>query len=77
MHAGNRALFVLSASFIVLAFVLRVIVPEELFVLWGRPWGSHYVHMGWLAFWAFLVVGLVLGLAVTLKIAWRALRQRL
>lgn len=77
MHARNSALCILSASFIVLALVLPVIVPGALFVPWGRPWGSHYVRLGWLAFWAFLVVGLLVGLAVTLKIAWRALRQHL
>lgn len=66
----NRTLPILSAAFIVLALVLRVIAPRTTwFIAWGWPLGSHYIRMALLGFWVLLVAGLIVGVIATLKIA--------
>ena len=69
MQTGNRTLPILSAAFIVLAFVVRMIVPRTTwFVAWGWPPGSHYVRLAWLGSWVLLVAGLIMGVIALLKI---------
>ena len=69
----SRTLSILSIASIVCGFILRVVVPETLFLPFGRPFGSHYVRAGWLAFWVLLIVGLLTGVVVFLRIAVRKL----
>jgi hypothetical protein len=68
MHIANKTLSIFAAALIVLAVILRNVVPSRLCSPWGRPYGSHYVHTSWLAFWAFLIAGLVLGGNIVLRI---------
>jgi len=69
----SRTLCILSIASIVCGFILRVVIPETLFLPFGRPFGSHYVRAGWLGFWVFLVVGLLAGAAMFLRLTIRKL----
>jgi hypothetical protein len=62
------SLAILAATLLVLGVILRSALPATLFVPWGRPFGSHYVRVGWLAFWVFLIAGLAVGLIVVVKL---------
>jgi hypothetical protein len=73
MDRASRILSVLSVTLVVCAFILRVAVPQTLFLPFGRPFGSHYVRAGWLAFWVFLIVGLLVGAVAFLRVTIRKL----
>jgi hypothetical protein len=53
---------------IVLAFVLRAVIPQT----FRLGVGSRYYRPDSLAFWVFLAAGLVLGIIVVLKIIMRS-----
>ena len=59
-----KLLSILAAVLVVLAFVVKAIVPQNLFLPGGWPPGSHWYQAGWVMFWAFLIAGLALGLVV-------------
>jgi TRAP-type C4-dicarboxylate transport system permease small subunit len=66
-----KALSILTAILIVLAFVLRAIIPSTRFVPGGWPLGSHWYRASWVAFWFFLSAGIVTGLVLTIRAAVR------
>jgi hypothetical protein len=59
---------ILAAAFLVLAFVLRAVVPRTLY-RW--PIGNHYYRADAILFRAFLVAGLVIAGIVMLKLLLR------
>ena len=61
----NGKLSIFSGAFVVLAFVLRALIPDNQFLPWGS---SHYVRSSWLVFQLFLLIGTGSGLVVALKI---------
>ena len=61
----NGKLSIFSGAFVVLAFVLRALIPDNQFLSWG---GSDYVRSSWLVFQLFLLIGTGSGLVVALKI---------
>jgi branched-subunit amino acid permease len=66
-----KALSVLAAVLIVLAFVFRSVVPQNLFLPGGWPLGSHWYRTSWVAFWFFLISGVVVALTAIIKVAAR------
>ena len=68
---SNGALLIVAATLVTLAVVLRNLVPPSLRVVWGRPFGSHYVRVDSLVFWWFLVAGLFVGLIGIFKASRR------
>jgi hypothetical protein len=68
MHTGNRLLPILAAVFIVLAFVLRAVLPATVLRI---GLGRRFYTPGQVAFWVFLVAGLVTAEIVILKITVR------
>jgi len=71
MQTGPKILSILATVFILLAFVLRAVIPRDLFLPGGWPLGSHWYRMGWVSFWAFLIAGLVMGLIVVIRVMIR------
>lgn len=72
IQTGDKFLSALAAVLIVLAFVPKGVIPQTYrFGLGGR----HY-RPDSIAFWLFLVVGLVGGMVVLLKIIVRELGLR-
>ena len=67
----SKILPILTASFIILAFILRAVIPNNLFMPSGWPLGSHWVRTSWVAFWFFLIAGIVTGLILVIKLALR------
>jgi hypothetical protein len=53
----SKVLFIVAASLVVLAFVLRALLPQNLFISGGWPVGSHYLHISSVAFWVCLLAG--------------------
>ena len=58
MQSGAEALPILGAALIVLAFVLRAVLPRGLFI----GMGSRFFHLNRIAFWLSLIAGLVIGI---------------
>ena len=67
-----KTLSILAAGLIVLAFILRAVAPENLFVPGGWPVGSHWYHTGFVAFWLFLIAELMTALVVAIKTVVRS-----
>jgi hypothetical protein len=76
MQTEPKSLSMLAAVLILLAFVLRAVIPRNLFLPGGWPLGSHWYRMGWVSFWVFLVAGFVVVMVVLLKIIMRGLSLR-
>jgi hypothetical protein len=76
VHTVPKSLWILAAVLVVLAFVFRAVVPENLFLPGGWPLGSHWYHAGWVIFWVFLIAGLALVLTVAIKIMLHGHRIR-
>lgn len=66
-----KLLSLLMATLIVLAFTLRAVIPDNLYLPGGWPWGSHWYRANWVAFWFFLLAGIAVGLILIVKIAMR------
>jgi hypothetical protein len=66
-----RGWSIATASLIALAFILRAVIPANLLLPGGWPLGSHWYRTGWVAFWLFLIAGIVMGLIVIIKFAVR------
>jgi hypothetical protein len=66
-----KLLALLATIFILLAFVLRVAIPENRFFPGGWPLESHWYRADWVAFWFFLIAGIVTGLAFIVKVTAR------
>jgi hypothetical protein len=73
MQSGNKFLSVLAAGFVLLAFVLKTVVPQTLFRI---GLGNRFYRPDSLAFWVFLLAGFVVGIIVLLKIIVRGLILR-
>ncbi len=58
MQTGTRTLSILGAVLIVLAFVLRAVLPRGLSI----GMGSRFFHLNRIAFWLSLIAGLVIGM---------------
>jgi hypothetical protein len=72
METRPEKLGILAAVLVVvLAFVLRAVIPQNLFLPGGWPLGSHWYRTGWVLFWLFLIVGLTLGAILLIKFASR------
>ena len=67
MQTGEKLLSVLAGVLIVLAFVLKAVIPQT----FRLGVGSRYYRPDSLAFWVFLVAALVLVIIVVLKILMR------
>ena len=63
-----KTLPILTASLIILAFVFRAVIPNNLFAPGGWPLGSHWYRMSWAAFWLFLIAGIVMGVIVVINL---------
>lgn len=64
MQYSNKLLSILAVGLIVMALVIRVVVPPTIFV--GIK--SHFYHIGTIASWLVLFVGLALGIIVILRV---------
>ena len=60
---------VLAAVLIVLAFVLKAVIPQTQYRL---GIGAYFYRLDSIVFWAVLMVGLILGVIVVLKIIMRS-----
>ena len=67
----SKTLPTLTALLIILAFILRAVIPSNLFVPGGWPLGSHWYRMTWVAFWLFLIAGIIAALTVLIKFVMR------
>ncbi len=67
-----KILSILTVLLIVLAFVLRAVIPKNLLLPGGWPLGSHWYPTGWVAFWFSLIVATVTGLIAIIKVVWRS-----
>ena len=70
MQTGTGTFSILGAVLIMLAFVLRAVLPRGLFI----GMGSHFFHLNRIAFWLCLIAGLVIGMIGIIRAV--ALRQR-
>ncbi len=68
MQTGGKCLSLLAAVLIVLAFVLKVVIPQTYRL--GR--GAYFYRLDSIAFWVLLMAGLILGVIVVLKIIMRS-----
>ena len=66
-----KTLSIVTVMLIVLAFVLKAVIPNNLFVPGGWPLGSHWYRTSGVAFWLFLLAGIASGLIVLLKMVSR------
>ena len=71
MQTGPKMLSIWAAFLILMAFVLRAVIPPTLFVPGGWPLGSHWYRASSVAFWFFLIAGIVTGLILIIKAAVR------
>ena len=71
MQTRLKILSILPVFLILMAFVLRAVVPPTIYVPGGWPLGSHWYRAGWVAFWFFLITGIVVGLILVIKGEWR------
>lgn len=72
IQTEDKFLSALPAVLIVLAFVLKAGIPQT----YRFGLGGRYYRPDSIAFWLFLVVGLVVGMVVLLKIIVRELSLR-
>jgi hypothetical protein len=69
MQTGVKFLSVLAAVLIVLAFVLKAVIPQTQYRL---GIGAYFYRLDSIAFWVLLMVGLILDVIVALKIIMRS-----
>jgi hypothetical protein len=69
MQTGDKVLSVSAGVLIVLAFVLKAVIPQTTYRI---GFGSRYYRPDSVAFWVFLILGLILGVIVVLKIIMRS-----
>jgi hypothetical protein len=67
VQTGGKFLFVLAAVLIVLAFVLKAVIPQT----YRLGLGAYFCRLDSIVFWAVLMVGLIFGVIVVLKIIMR------
>jgi hypothetical protein len=67
MQTGGKFLSVLAAVLIVLAFVLKVVIPQT----YRLGLGAYFYHLDSIVFRAVLMVGLILGVIVVLTTIMR------
>ncbi len=67
MQTGDKFLSVLAAVLIVLAFVLKAVIPQT----YRLGLGAYFYRLDSIAFWVLLMGGLILGVIVALKIIMR------
>ena len=72
IQTGGKFLSVLAAVLIVLAFVVKAVIPQT----YRFGLGGRFYRPDSIAFWLFLVAGLVVGMVVLLKIIVRELSLR-
>jgi len=68
MQTGGKFLFVLAAVLIVLAFLLKAVIPQT----YRLGLGAYFYRLDSIAFWVLLMAGLILGVIVALKIITRS-----
>jgi len=68
MQTGGKFLFVLAAVLIVLAFVLKAVIPQT----YRLGLGAYFYRLDSIAFWVLLMAGLILDVIVALKIIIRS-----
>ena len=68
MQTGGKFLFVLAAVLIVLAFLLKAVIPQT----YRLGLGAYFYRLDSIAFWVLLMAGLILDVIVTLKIIMRS-----
>jgi hypothetical protein len=68
MQTGGKFLFVLAAVLIVLAFVLKAVIPQT----YRLGLGAYFYRLDSIAFWVLLMAGLILDVIVALKIIMRS-----
>jgi hypothetical protein len=66
-----KTLSIVTASLIILAFILRAVIPSNLYVPGGWPLGSHWYRTNWVAFWFFLIAGIVMAVIVVIRLTMR------
>ena len=69
MQTADRFLSVLAATFIVLAFVFKAVIPQTTYRL---GLGDRFYRPDSIAFWVSFIVGASLGLIVIFKIIIRS-----
>jgi len=68
MQTGDKFLSVLAAVLIVLAFVLKAVIPQT----YRFGIGADFYRLDSIVFWAVLMAGLILGVIVVVKIIMRS-----
>ena len=68
MQTGGKFLFVLAAVLIVLAFLLKAVIPQT----YRLGLGAYFYRLDSIAFWVLLMAGLILDVIVALKIIMRS-----
>jgi len=68
MQTGDNFLSVLAAVLIVLAFVLKAVIPQT----YRLGLGAYFYRLDSIAFWVLLMAGLILDVIVALKIIMRS-----
>jgi len=68
MQTGGKFLFILAAVLIVLAFVLKAVIPQT----YRLGLGAYFYRLDSIAFWVLLMAGLILDVIVALKIIMRS-----
>jgi hypothetical protein len=68
MQTGGKFLFVLAAVLIVLAFVLKAVIPQT----YRLGLGAYFYRLDSIAFWVLLMAGLILDVIVAFKIIMRS-----
>jgi len=68
MQTGDKFLSVLAVVLIVLAFVLKAVIPQT----YRLGIGVYFYRLDSIAFWVLLMAGLILGVIVALKIIMRS-----
>ncbi|HEY6266847.1 MAG TPA: hypothetical protein VIX11_01000 [Candidatus Acidoferrum sp.] len=64
MQTGGKFLSVLALLLIVLAFVLKAVIPQT----YRLGIGAYFYRLDSTAFWVLVMAGLILGVIVALKI---------
>ncbi len=69
IQTGDKVLSVAAGVLIVLAFVLKAVIPQTTYRI---GLGSRFYRPDSIAFWAVLIMGLILGAIAVLKIVIRS-----
>jgi hypothetical protein len=76
MQIRLKTLSIVAAIVLLIAFAFRAVVPQNFLIPGGWPLGSHWYHGNWVAFWVFLIIGIIEAMIVVIGVVSRSLKAK-